>query len=57
VVKNPPANAGDRDLIPVGKICWRGKWQPAPVFLSWNPMDREPSGATIHEIVKELDTT
>jgi len=37
VVKNLPANAGDaRDAgsIPwVGKILWRRKWQPTPVFL------------------------
>ena len=34
MVKNPPANAGDVDLIPgVGKIPWRRKWQPTPVFL------------------------
>ena len=34
VVKNPPANAGDTSLIPqVGKIHWKRKWQPTPVFL------------------------
>ena len=36
VVKHLPANTGDaRDigLIPVGKIPWRSKWQPTPVFL------------------------
>ena len=37
VVKNLPASAGDprdADLIPGGgKIPWRRKWQPAPVFL------------------------
>ena len=37
VVKNPPANAGDtrdRDSIPgSGKIPWRRKWQPNPVFV------------------------
>ena len=34
MVKNPPANVGDMDLIPeVGKIPWRRKWQPTPVFL------------------------
>ena len=36
-VKNPPTNAGDlRDAgsIPgVGKMPWRRKWQPTPVFL------------------------
>ena len=37
VVKNPPANAGDmKDTGSdswVGKISWRRKWQPIPVFL------------------------
>ena len=36
MVKNPPANARDiRDvgLTPDGKIPWRRKWQPTPVFL------------------------
>ena len=37
VVKNPPLSAGDiRDagFDPwVGKIPWRRKWQPTPVFL------------------------
>ena len=36
MIKNPPANAGNgRDVgsIPVGKILWRRKWQPTPVFL------------------------
>ena len=37
VVKNPPANSGDTGdagLISVsGKIPWKRKWQPTPVFL------------------------
>ena len=36
MVKNPPANAGDRrhGLDPwVGKIPWRRKWLPTLVFL------------------------
>ena len=34
VVKNPSANTGDEGSIPwVGKIPWRRKWQPTPVFL------------------------
>ena len=34
MVKNLPANAGNTDLIPwVGKIPWRRKCQPTPVFL------------------------
>ena len=34
MVKTPPANAGDMGSIPVGKISWRSKWPPTPVFLS-----------------------
>ena len=41
VVKNPPAKAGDtrdsRDIGSIpgwGKIPWRRKWQPTPVFLA-----------------------
>ena len=30
VVKSLPANVGDAGLI--GKIPWRSKWQPTPVF-------------------------
>ena len=36
VVKNPPANAGDKrcGFDPwVRKIPWRRKWQPTPIFL------------------------
>ena len=39
VIKNPPANAGDIGSIhgsiswDTGKILWRRKWQPTPVFL------------------------
>ena len=37
VVKNPPASAGDIKRCGfnpwVGKIPWRGAWQPTPVFL------------------------
>ena len=34
VVKNLPANAGDTGgvYLWVGKIPWRRKWQPTPVF-------------------------
>ena len=34
VVKNLPANAGEEQPNPrVGKIPWRRRWQPTPVFL------------------------
>ena len=31
--KEPACNAGDPGMIGVGKIPWRRKWQPTPVFL------------------------
>ena len=50
VVKNPAANAGD---VPwVGKIPWRRKWQPVPVFLPGEPMDRGAWQATVHGVTK-----
>ena len=34
VVKNPPAHVGDGGSIPgSGRVPWRRKWQPTPVFL------------------------
>ena len=38
----------------VQKIPWRRAWQPIPVFLPENPMDK---GACDPEGCKELDTT
>ena len=33
-MQRPPANAGDSGSIPgSGKIPWRRKWLPIPVFL------------------------
>ena len=43
VVQNQPGNTGDVGSISwVGKILWRRKWQPTPVFCSpvFSPMDR-----------------
>ena len=40
MVKNPPANAGDRFDPWVGEIPWRRKRQPTPVFLPGKSMDR-----------------
>ena len=36
----------------VGKICWRRKWQPTPVFFLENPTHREASQATVHGVTK-----
>ena len=41
----------------VGKIPWRRKWQPTPVFLPENSMAREAWQATVHEVTKESATT
>jgi len=32
----------------VGKIPWRRKWQPTPVFLPGEGMDREAWWAVVH---------
>ena len=38
MIKNPPANAGDKGLIPgLGRFPWRKKWQPTLVFLLGKP--------------------
>ena len=56
VMKNPPANAGvikRHGFDPwVRKIPWRRKWQPTPVFLPGNPLDREAWWATVHRVTK-----
>ena len=36
----------------VGKIPWRRKWQPIPVFLPGEPMDGGAWWATIHGVAK-----
>ena len=38
----------------VGKIPWRGAWQPTPVFFPGesNPMDRGAWRATVHGVTK-----
>ena len=44
-VKSPPA-LQETDAIPgSGKIPWRRKWQPTPVFLAWKiPWPEESFG-------------
>ena len=57
VVKNPPANAGDEDLIPgLGRSPGGGNGNPLQYSCLGNSMDRGPWWATVYE-VKELDMT
>ena len=54
-VKNPLAMQEMQGFDPwVGKMPWRRKWQPAPVFLPGKSMDRGAWWATVHEVRKEL---
>ena len=51
MVKKPPANAGDKDLIP----GWRrspgeGHGNPLQYFCLENPMDREAWWATVRRV-------
>ena len=56
--KDSACNAGDPGLIPgLGRSPCRRKWQPTPVFLLGNPMDRGAWWVTVHGGRKELDTT
>ena len=62
MVKNLPVKqeTGDAGSIPGwGKIPWRRKWQPTPVFLPGKSHgQRSLVGYTIvHGVMKELDTT
>ena len=54
VVKNLPAIAGLAGLIPGLGRSWRRKWQPSPVFLPGNPIDRRAWWATVHEVSKRV---
>ena len=53
-VRNPPAeDTRDTGLIPgVGRIPWRRKWPPSPVFLPENPVDRGAWWADVHGVAK-----
>ena len=56
VVKNPPADAGDtelciRSLAQEDPLDLR-KWQPTPVSLLGNPMDRAAWRAIVHGVAR-----
>ena len=36
----------------IGKIPWRRKWQPTPVFLPGKSMDRGDWWATVHGVTR-----
>ena len=56
-VKNLLA-AGDVGLISwVRKIPWSRKWQPTLIFLIDISTDRGAWWATVHRVLRELDTT
>ena len=60
VVRNPPANAGDKrdsGSIPgSGRSSGRGHSNPLHYSCLENPADRGTWGATVHRVI-ELDTT
>ena len=60
--KASACKAGDVGSIPgsdpwVGKIPWRRKWQPTPVFLPGEPHGQRSLGGYSPQGRKELDTT
>ena len=61
VVKNPPAmleTRRRRGSYPwVGKILWRRKWQPTPVFLPGKSHGQRSLAGYSPWVTKELDTT
>jgi len=58
LIKNPPANAGDVDLIPgLGRSPGEGNGNPLQYSCLANPMDRGAWQAIVHKITKESDTT
>ena len=56
--KASACNVGDLGSIPGwGRLPWRRKWQPTPVFLPGNPMDGEALLGYSPWTRKESDTT
>ena len=56
--KEPACNTGDGGLIlGLGRSPWRSKWEPNPVLVPENPMDRGAWQATVCGVAKESDTT
>ena len=58
MLKNLPANAGDRSSIPgLGRYPGEGNGNPLQYSCLGNSMDREAWQATVHRVAKELDPT
>ena len=56
VVKNPPANAGDEDLIPgLERSPREGNGNSLQYSCLENLVDREAWRATVHRVSKESD--
>ena len=57
MVKNLPANAGDKGLIPgSGRSSGDGNGNPFQYSYLENPMDRGAWWATVHGVTKKLNT-
>ena len=56
MIKNMPASAADSGdvglILGLGRFLWKKAWQPTPVFLPVNPMDRGDWLATVHRVAK-----
>ena len=55
-VKNPPANAGDADLIPGSGKSGEGNGNPLQCLCLGNPIDRGAWWATVHGVRPGLAT-
>ena len=57
-LKNPPASAGDTDLIPGSERPLEKEMATHSSIFAWgNRMDRGAWQATVHGVAKVLDTT
>ena len=58
MVKNSPDSAGDTGSIPrLGRSPGGGNGNPLQYSGLGNPLDRGAWQATVHGVIKELDTT
>ena len=61
MVKNPPANAGDRrdvgSIPELGRFPWRRAWQPTLVFLPGESLGQRSLVGYSPQGPKESDTT